>query len=131
MTNELVNQEWYEHLVDECKAIITEATFNSRWALVEGYWNLGKRIEEEVRTRPINLIQLFADLQESISKDSSLFYRAHQVYLKYPELDLIPEGKNISWNKLITIYLPEQTAGEREVDIQELENHCPKCGYEW
>ena len=38
---------WYQDLVEECKAIITEAVFTSRWALVEGYWNLGKRITEE------------------------------------------------------------------------------------
>lgn len=45
--NKPVNQEWYEHLVEECKAIITEAVFTSRWALVEGYWKLGERIRED------------------------------------------------------------------------------------
>ena len=30
-----------------------------------------------------------------------------QLYDKYPQLDKIPEGKNITWNKLITKYLPE------------------------
>ena len=34
-------------LVDDCKAIITEAVFTSRWSLVEGYHTLGKRILEE------------------------------------------------------------------------------------
>ena len=37
-------EEWYELLVDDCKAIITEAVFTSRWALVEGYHLLGERI---------------------------------------------------------------------------------------
>ena len=102
-----IGKEWFEQLAEECKAIITEAVFNSRWGLVEGYWKLGERIEHEVRTRPINLIQLFADLQKTISKSTSLFYRAHQAYINYPDIQTLPEGKNITWNKLITKYLPE------------------------
>ena len=47
MNNEIQTNEWYEELVSECKAIITEAVFTSRWVLVEGYWNLGKIIREE------------------------------------------------------------------------------------
>lgn len=45
--NELTTESWYEELVEECKTIITEAVFTSRWALVEGYWGLGKRIRED------------------------------------------------------------------------------------
>lgn len=47
MSQELQNQEWYTNLVDECQAIITEAVFTSRWALVEGHWSLGQRIRGE------------------------------------------------------------------------------------
>lgn len=105
---------WYYELVDECRAIITEAVFTSRWALVEGYWNLGKRIEEEIRKRPINKRQLFQDLGKSISKCSkSTFYYAHQCAVKYPDINKLPEGKNITWNKLITKYLPELTDEEK------------------
>lgn len=32
----LIKQDWYSELVNDCKAIITEAVFTSRWALVEG-----------------------------------------------------------------------------------------------
>ena len=46
MKNEL-QEQWYEALVDECKDIITETIFTSRWALVEGYHKLGERILEE------------------------------------------------------------------------------------
>ena len=45
--NELVNTEWYNQLVEDCNSIITEAVYISRWALVEGYHNLGTRILEE------------------------------------------------------------------------------------
>jgi len=34
---------------NDCKSIITEAIFTSRWALVEGYHNLGERIDTDIR----------------------------------------------------------------------------------
>ena len=51
MEKELINKEWYEQLVEECKSIITEAIFTSRWALVEGYWSLGKRLREDEQVK--------------------------------------------------------------------------------
>ncbi|MEK6881801.1 MAG: MT-A70 family methyltransferase, partial [Nanoarchaeota archaeon] len=42
-------------------------------------------------------------------------YYARQAYHKYPKLDQIPNGKNITWNKLITLYLP--TPKENKIEI--------------
>lgn len=104
----IVNQEWYSNLVEECKAIITEATFTSRWALVEGYWELGKRIREEYKTRQELYGKKIAQgLAESIGISERTINYACAAYDKYPEIGQLPEGKNISWNKLITKYLPE------------------------
>ncbi len=114
----IISQEWYSTLVDECKAIITEATFTSRWALVEGYWLLGKRIEEEVRSRPTNVIQLLQDLAKSISISYRTGYYAHKFYIKFPDINLLPEGKNTSWNKVITKYLPDP---REEIDTTNIE----------
>jgi hypothetical protein len=47
VTDQIIVQEWYNALVEDCKAIITEAVFNSRWALVEGYHTLGERIVKD------------------------------------------------------------------------------------
>ena len=112
MDKQIQNSDWYENLVDECKAIITEAVFTSRWALVEGYWKLGERIRED------KLAQEFAkgnktfvqDLARNLGQSERTLYYALQAYDKYPKLDKIPEGKNITWNKLITLYLPEPTS---------------------
>ena len=46
--NNIVKSKWYEVLAEDCKNIITEDFFPSRWALVESYWNLGKRIREDL-----------------------------------------------------------------------------------
>lgn len=125
-------EDWYEALVEDCKAIITEAVFVHNWALVEGYWHLGERIDQDIRSKPINKIQLFQDLGKSISKCSrTTFYDAHRVYRKFPSLDLIPEGKKITWYRLVTHYLPETSAKEKEINDLALNNHCPRCGYEW
>lgn len=80
-------------------------------ALVEGYWNLGKRIRED------NLAQEYAkgnktfvqDLGRNLNISDSTIYYSLQAYDRYPNLDQIPEGKNITWNKLITKYLPNRS----------------------
>lgn len=109
MRNLLKKHKWYEHLVKECKAIITEATFNSRWALVEGYWNLGKRINEEQNFKREEIYgkKIVQGLAESLGISERTIWYALQAYDKFPDLQQIPEGKNITWNKLITKYLPQ------------------------
>lgn len=108
---EIINRGWYKELVDECKEIITEAVFTSRWALVEGYWNLGKRISEEndnFERAKIYGEKILQGLAESLDISERTIYYAVQTFKKYPDIQQIPEGKNISWNKLITQYLLER-----------------------
>lgn len=107
--NDLTKNEWYQLLVDDCKNIITEALFTSRWALVEGYHQLGERIETDVNYQKYakgNYSSL-QDLAKNIGISERSLYYAIQFYDKYPSLDEVPEGKNITWNKIITKYLPE------------------------
>lgn len=109
MNKELQTNEWYEALVEECKAIITEAVFTSRWALVEGYWTLGKtlREEENIKWHAKGSESFLQDLADNLNISIRTLHYALQAYDKFPELSKIPEGKAISWNKLITQYLPE------------------------
>ncbi|MCK4817389.1 hypothetical protein KA005_16585 [bacterium] len=108
--------DWYEVLVEECKAIITEAVFNSRWSLVDGYHRLGERIvtEQNFDRDEIYGKKIVSGLAESLGKSERTIWRAMQFYEKYPSLDTLPGGKNISWNKIITQYLPEKSK-EQEV----------------
>lgn len=102
--------DWYQSLVDDCKAIVTEAVFTSRWALVEGYHMLGERIitEKNLDRKEIYGKKILTGLSESTGINERDLYRAIQFYEKYPNLRDVPEGKNISWNKLITKYLPDR-----------------------
>jgi len=113
----VIKDEWYQSLVDDCKSIITEAVFVSRWALVEGYHNLGKRIRREndnFERAEIYGEKIIACLRESLNISESTIWRAIQFAKKYPDLSKLPEGKNITWNKIITKYLP---AHEKEENI--------------
>ena len=136
-------QEWYQELVSECKAIITEAVFTSRWALVEGYWELGKRIREENKNFERSNIygqKIVSHVTESLNLERTenqppiserTIWRAIQFAEKFPNLKLLPGGKNISWNKVCNELLPEPKVKEQELSELELKNHCPKCNYEW
>jgi len=106
---ELIKIDWYKSLVEDCKSIITEAIFTSRWALVEGYWKLGERIREEEGLKKWaqnEAGRVLQDLAKDLSISTRTIHYSLQVYDKYPNLDKLPEGKNITWNKLITKYLP-------------------------
>ena len=43
----LDNQEWFESLLGDCRAITTEYGFTQRWSRIEGYHELGKRVLED------------------------------------------------------------------------------------
>ena len=120
----LTINEKFEVLAQECEAIITEAVFASRQLLIEGYHALGKRIREEETEKITELVKSLA-VRVRIS-ERTLWY-AVQFYDKYPDLDRLPEGKNISWSKIITKYLPE-TKKEEECQHQyEVVKRCVKC----
>ena len=101
-------EEWYELLVDDCKAIITEAVFTSRWALVEGYHALGERIKNDTEFEKFSKGNRLVcnTLANNIGISERTIYYAVQFYDKYPSLDVVPEGKNISWHKIVNKYLP-------------------------
>src|SRR3990167_54565 len=101
--NKLQNDK-YNLLVDEIKSIITEAVFNSRWALIEGHWSIGKIIREYSNGEVTNLLQ---DLAGDVGLSERLLWYSLKCYDTFPDINEIPEGKNISWNKLITKYLTD------------------------
>ena|SRR3990167_3059102 len=110
----------YQQLVSDCKEIIVEYEFTSRWALVEGYHLLGKRINQE---KSVTVTKLANDL----NKSERTIRRSIQFYKKYPDLSLLPEGKNTSWHQIVNKYLPELAGKNKEPILIE----CPQCHYKW
>jgi len=111
---------WYKELVDECKGLITEGVFNSRWILIETYHKVGERLRTEKRMKISDLVNASAvDMGVSERK---LWY-AVKFYDQYPDIDKLPDGKNASWHKIKTQYLTEGKEKEK--------SRCPTCGRLW
>ena len=105
-----LSEQWYVSLIDDCKDIIVEAEFQSRWSLVEGYHQVGIRILQEnsnferSRIYGENIVQRIA---ESLQRKPRTIYYAVQFAKTYPDLDLLPEGKNTSWHRIVDKYLTD------------------------
>lgn len=92
-----------EDLVDEIKQLIVEGEFNSRWTLIETYHAVGKAIASV----NVNRSDLLQGLAPKVGKSVRTLLYAVKFYEMYPDLQNLPEGKNISMNKIITKYLTE------------------------
>lgn len=102
------SQEWYQALVEECRAIVVEAEFTARWALVEGYHTLGMRIVSDGHFEKYakGNESFLTDLSRNLGLSYRTLYRAVEFARKFPNLEALPEGKNTSWNQVVTKYLP-------------------------
>ena len=113
-----LSQDWYENLIDDCKTIIVETEFTSRWSLVEGYHQVGSRILQEnenferSKIYGENIVQRIA---QSLGKSKRTLNYAIQFAREYPDLALLPEGKNVSWHHIVNKYL---TTGEEKPTVK-------------
>lgn len=76
---------------------MTEAIFNYRWEQIKGWYDVGELVAKNKLT--------VEETAAGIGRRKREIHYAKELYLKYPNLDSLPEGKNISWNKLHK-YLP-------------------------
>ena len=108
------HDDWYETLIEDCRDLIVETEFSSRWSLVEGYHSLGQRILHEysnfqrLRMADSDLVN---QVSKSLNKRPRTVYYAIQFAREYPDLNLLPGGKNISWHHVVNKYL---TKGEKQ-----------------
>ena len=139
MERELLIQEWYELLVDDCGAIISESVYIARQRLIEGRHELGQRIIQDIPNFNRSNIygqKIVQSLAESLKIGTRTLYNAMRFVNKYPDLEAfmstVEEGKNISWNKVVTRYLPEEgEKAEREKIEKTILVVCPGCGHRW
>lgn len=113
MEKRISNQLWYDALVEECKAIITETLYRSRQELIEGKHALGERICNDPHFKKLqgNKSAVLQQIFKDIGVGNSEGYRCVQFYEKFPDLsrgsEKFVEQKNISWEKIKKNYLPE------------------------
>jgi hypothetical protein len=109
-----ISEQWYRELCEDCRDIVVETEFAARWALVEGYHFLGKRIIEEsdnlnkLSNRGVDVIDRMAN---DIQRSKRTIYHAIQFAKTYPDLNLLPEGKDCSWHKIVNKYLTNGKEG--------------------
>ena len=126
-------QEKYNYLIEEARAIISQRVKNSRVELITGYGELGELIynnplyQKNSKGNSVFVKKLFSD----IGIGESTGYYAIQFYEKYIhnkfadvskclERTFSKEGDNLSWNKLITKYLPESHKEPKHIIKKEL-----------
>ncbi len=99
----LKSEEWYQNLIDDCKTIITERRFNACWEVIQCKWEIGdfKRVK-------IYGKKIVQGLAESLKVSERDVWYCIQFRKKYPDLNNLPEGKAISWTKIVNEYLPKQ-----------------------
>ncbi len=105
----LESQGWYQQLIEECKDIVVEGVFASRWALIETYHNLGKRIlaeNDNFERSKIYGEKICSRVSISLGKSRQTIQRTIQFARNFPDLSQLPEGKNISWHKICNNLLP-------------------------
>lgn len=113
-------EEWYQYLIEELRAIVVEGEFTSRYALIEAYHALGVRILEENENFERSKIygdSIVKKIAEHIGKSERTVYNAIAFAKKYPDLAMLPEGKNTSWSKVCKQLLPPQPDGDKPAPI--------------
>ena len=107
-----ITESWYNSLIEDLRDLIVETEFTSRWALIEGYHGLGTRIlqEKEMFERSgLQNDQIVQRVANSLQRKPRTIYYAIQFAKTYPDLNLLPEGKDCSWHKVVNKYLTDGT----------------------
>lgn len=108
--NGLQNEEWYVQLVEDCRAIKVERSYNAAIEIIQGNWELGKRISEEndnMERAKVYGKKIIETLAEDIGKSPTHLWKCVQVYQFYGTDDFdtlvtkLPEGKNVTWTRAI------------------------------
>jgi len=110
MIDKIIVSTWYASLLEECKDAFVEAEFTSRWALIEGYHNVGKLILAEYDHFEQNDIyghEISQRLATSLGKSQRTVEYAIAFAKKFDTVDMLPEGKNTNWNQVIKKHLTQ------------------------
>lgn len=83
-------------IIKECKEVLTEYGFVQRWDEIEKWHQIGEILNEAINLTETGVKNIadVLELGESELWDAIYFYK------RYPNLDLFPCGKNISWRDI-------------------------------
>ena len=93
---------------EEIKQILTEAEFNARWSLIEAYHQVGQLILELEGERT----QVVHSLAVKVGRAERTLWYAVKFAERYKDVNDLPEGKNVSWNRVVKNYLTDSKSKE-------------------
>jgi hypothetical protein len=114
-------------LADEINAARVEFGFTMRWDLISMYHTIGSMIVSHRDTVDLKRLSYLTAISERN------LYRAVQFSKKFPDLQLLPDGKNVSWHIIVNKYLPvaSETTTKEEDQKEDEKTTCPRCGFVW
>ncbi len=122
--------EWYIRLVEDCRATITERTFNATSEIIELKWELGNRILADLLhyERAPYGEKLIGNLAVDLGISAADLYRCVDFRKQFESVRVVweklPEGKAITWRKIVHHYLPKNKQGGHE-------NCGGECEHKW
>ena len=131
MNDIVIREQWYQQLVDDCKDILIEEGTAIRWGYIRMWHTIGTRIlsDENNFTRGGYTIDgLTKRVSASLGlKNERTVQLAIQGARKYPDLDMVPLGKNSGWRDFVKLL--QSPTGKLPEPKEEFVN-CPHCGTE-
>lgn len=109
------------NLVEEIKNIKVEFEFTARWSVVEMYHHIGELLVSQVTEVSLN------ELSPLVEISGRNLQRAVQFYKAYPDINLLPEGKNVSWHIIANKLLPAPRIKDETPCIHDPITICRKC----
>ncbi|MCX6806893.1 MAG: DUF1016 N-terminal domain-containing protein [Candidatus Berkelbacteria bacterium] len=101
-------------MIEELKAILSEAHFSASIEVIKGKWELGRRIEEETKNfqRAGYGKKIVEVLSTALDMSDQTLWKCIQFYKKFPEkkfesvVGRLGDGKTPSWHKICLDILP-------------------------
>lgn len=100
------NEDWYQQLIEEIRSDITESVWQARWGIISSYHRIGTKIIEHVEDFSRSKIygdNIVKNISLDLGKGTRTIYYAIQFVKKFPDLDRLPGGKNMSWRQVLSL----------------------------
>jgi hypothetical protein len=131
----VLNEDWFELLVDDVKSELVEGISTSRMTLIETWFNVGKRILDENQNFERSEVygkQIMHTLAECTGQSERSLYYAVKFAGMFDNfsdaISTLPEGKNISWSKIVKNVLTDGKEPEEcKHEVTEMVKRCVKC----
>ncbi len=112
----ILHEDWFTHLIEQCDATLTERIHNARWEVIQGWHEVGRLILESTKNFERHKIygkDIVQRVAESLGKSQRSIYYALKFFTTFPDINSLPDGKSISWNKITKKLLTGKSLDEK------------------